>query len=234
MKELSAADVSRLTRKVYQLQRANRRLRLDLRAARRLLMTALVRREGDSERIHGFTRRATQYAILLIRAMEESAERKHRYYDGLLEEPRALTGLSMDYVREQLSERLTHFPFDKPQMVSPGSAPPFWRRSWMTLQNWGTRAVHAFQVSRDRLRAWWPSPNIDIFPQRGLALMLRALAVAGAFEQMADECRNRLDFERVRAEIIRGAGVRFDPLMVEALLGAWDEVLAFRDSRRAA
>lgn len=239
MRALSAADVTRLTRKLRQLQRANRRLRADLRAARRLLMRLLVRREGDGERIRGrFSRRAGQYALLMIRSLEGAGERKHRYYAGILEngmlkDPHALEGLTVAAASERIAPASM-------LRLPPAPGPTGWRAAALAL--WRRLAARLRSAPGPR-RAYWWSRHWHLVPQRGESLVGRALEVAQAFEQQAARTGGGLALdgrdhpwalEGVRQEIIRGAGSHYDPLMVEALVAAWSEITAFYRSHRAA
>ncbi|MBM3462384.1 MAG: hypothetical protein FJX76_09805 [Armatimonadetes bacterium] len=219
MMELSAGDVARVVRKVKDLLRANNRFREDLRHARRLLMRALVKREGDSENVRGiYSRRAAQYALLLIRSLEASAERKKAFYSDLARDPKSLYGKPVARVLECRAATV--------------------HRLTPTFLSWHNRLLHtiAAWVGPDpatTFRDWLRRHHF--FTSRAEVQVLRALQVGEAFERLAARTGGaEWELERVRQELIRGAGTQFDPLMVEALVTAWSEIVAFHGFRRLA
>lgn len=222
MRELSASDVSRLLRKARELSRANAHLKVDLHAARQILMRAMVRREGDAELIRGrWSRRAAQYALLLICTLEESAGRKAAYYESLQTDSQSLTGLSMDSAHARVCERAVRTRDARLRLVRWRSPRP---RLAQRLQAFASRVADTLTRPISRL----------LVPQ-GEQWMRRALEVGEAFATLSAEgAGTAWELEAVRQAIIRDAGRRYDPQMVEALIAAWQDVLTFHQFRRAA
>src|SRR5688500_11996189 len=168
------SDVNKVTRKVRELHRSSRRLRDDLRVARRGLMRALVRRDGDGETIRGgYSRRAPPSAVPPIRHVEAATEKKTRHYADLLENPHAL---------QESASRVVH-------IGEFGRATGLRAKLGLHLQmlKRGLAAI----LFKNKLAERW-----DIMPRRGEQLMERALEVGRAFESLSATASG--DMERVR------------------------------------
>lgn len=236
MRALSREEIPCVLRRVRTLQHSNRRLAIDLRDARFLLMEAMVRRDPLSDTLplrRDFSRRAAQYALLLVRELERGCELKGRYYLCLVGSSRSLHGGAVQRISRRLREQIPGYDDEKPRVDGMVEQPlvagseGLLERILEPLRSLGLRWRESLApVGRRLQEARW-TRELEFFVPRSQLLMERALEVGQAFSDLTVPGNSDRELERARESIIREAGSRYDPLMVEALVGSWSLVLRF-------